>query len=165
MYLCEKRLVCKLFCCGCSLFWISGIFSGIVSAILSAMGVCCYHHHCCPYPPECKGWECIEWTLWYCQLFTQNISKELFVIAGDFNQTNLKKVLLKFYQHVTVPTRGNPTLDHVYTNVQGAYRAFARPHLVSSDHSSVMLMPSYQSLLKRGKSASKFTRRWIDWAM
>lgn len=73
--------------------------------------------------------------------------------AGDCNQTNLKKVLPTFYRYVTVPTKVDNILDHVYTNAQGAYRV---PHLGSSesDHSSVMLVPSYQPLQKQEKSKS-----------
>lgn len=36
-----------------------------------------------------------------------------FIVAGDFN---LKTVLAKFYQHVSCHTRGDKTLDHVYTS-------------------------------------------------
>ena len=34
------------------------------------------------------------------------------IIAGDFNQSNLKTVLPKFHQHVKCATRGKNTLDH-----------------------------------------------------
>ncbi len=52
-----------------------------------------------------------------------------FIIAGDFNHANLKTVLPKFYQHVNFATRGNNTLDFVYTTVKNAYKAVPRPHL------------------------------------
>ncbi|KAI3376533.1 hypothetical protein L3Q82_016993 [Scortum barcoo] len=42
---------------------------------------------------------------------------------------------------VTIPTRGNNTLDRVYTNKRGAYRAVPHPHLGFSDHISIMLVP------------------------
>ncbi len=35
-----------------------------------------------------------------------------FIIAGDFNKANLKKVMPNFYQHISCPTRGLNTLDH-----------------------------------------------------
>ena len=38
----------------------------------------------------------------------------VYVIAGDFNKTNLKTVLTEFHQHIHCPTRGRNTLDHVY---------------------------------------------------
>ncbi|KAI3370626.1 hypothetical protein L3Q82_007197 [Scortum barcoo] len=52
-----------------------------------------------------------------------------YMVAGDFNHVNLTDTLPKFYQHVTIPTRGNNTLDRVYTNKQArdAYRAVP-PH-------------------------------------
>ncbi len=57
-----------------------------------------------------------------------------FIIAGDFNHANLKTVLSKFYQHVNFATRGNNTLDFVYTTVKNTYKAVPpplvlRPHL------------------------------------
>ncbi len=45
-----------------------------------------------------------------------------FIIVGDFNQANLKTVFPKFYQHVNFATRGNRTLDFVYTTVKNAYK-------------------------------------------
>ncbi|KAK3557674.1 hypothetical protein QTP70_033516, partial [Hemibagrus guttatus] len=67
----------------------------------------------------------------------------LFLIAGDFNHVNLKSVLPKFHQYVDFATRGTNTLDLVYTNIPGAYRAEPWPHLCYSDHISVMLIPAY----------------------
>ncbi len=37
-----------------------------------------------------------------------------FIIAGDFNKANLRQIMLKFYQHVSCPTRGPNTLNHYY---------------------------------------------------
>ncbi|KAK1785723.1 hypothetical protein P4O66_019072 [Electrophorus voltai] len=34
------------------------------------------------------------------------------IVVGDFNSANLKRAVPNLYQHVTVPTRGNRTLDH-----------------------------------------------------
>ncbi len=78
-----------------------------------------------------------------------------FIIAGDFNHTNLKTVLPKFYQHVNFATRGNNTLDFVYTTVKNAYKAEPRPHLGYSDHISVMLIPAFRPLLKLAKPVQK----------
>lgn len=39
-----------------------------------------------------------------------------FIIAGDFNHSNLKTVLRKFHRHVSSHTTGDKTLDHMYTN-------------------------------------------------
>ncbi len=47
-----------------------------------------------------------------------NNPDSFFLIAGDFNHANLKTVLPKFYQHVNFATKGNNTLDFVYTTVK-----------------------------------------------
>ncbi len=52
-----------------------------------------------------------------------------YVVAGDFNHVKLTDILSSFYQHVTIPTRGDNTLDCVYTNIHGTYRALPRPPL------------------------------------
>ena len=69
-----------------------------------------------------------------------------YVVAENFNHVNLTDTLPSFYQHVTLPTRGNKMLDRVYTNKRDAFRAI--PHLSFSDHISIMLVPAYRSLLK-----------------
>lgn len=71
------------------------------------------------------------------------------IIAGDFNQANIKSVLPKFYQYVECSTRGVNTLDHVYTNIKYAYRAIQLPHLGQSDHLSLLLTPAYTPLRRR----------------
>ncbi len=81
----------------------------------------------------------------------QTTPMAFFIIAGDFNHANLKTVLPKFYQHVNFATRGNNTLDFVYTTEKNAYKAVPRPHLGQSDHISVMLIPAYRPLLKLTK--------------
>ncbi|KAI5610007.1 gastrula zinc finger protein XlCGF28.1-like [Silurus asotus] len=84
----------------------------------------------------------------------------LFIVAGDFNHANLRTVLPKFYQNVDFATRGENTLDVVYTNIRGAYRAKPRPHLGYSDHISVMLIPAYRPLSRRSRPAQKQVRTW-----
>ena len=79
----------------------------------------------------------------------------VFIVAGDFNQANMKTVLPNFHQHVDFATRGKNTLDLVYTNIKKAFRAAPHTHLGSSDHLSVMLIPAYQPLLTREKPAVK----------
>ncbi|XDV25910.1 hypothetical protein PO909_029736 [Leuciscus waleckii] len=46
----------------------------------------------------------------------------LFIVAGDFNHSNLKSLLPKFYKNIKIETRKGKTLDQVYTNIKGAYR-------------------------------------------
>ncbi len=68
--------------------------------------------------------------------------------------------LSSFYQHVTIPTRGDNTLDCVYTNIQGAYRALPRPHLGLSDHITILLAPAYRPLLRRIRPTKKTVTVW-----
>lgn len=61
-----------------------------------------------------------------------------FIVAGDFIKCNLRTVLPKYYQHVDIPTRDKNTLDHVYSNIRGLYRAVpslqAEPKTIKSCH-------------------------------
>ncbi|KAA0724168.1 putative RNA-directed DNA polymerase from transposon BS [Triplophysa tibetana] len=83
-----------------------------------------------------------------------------FIVAGDFNHSNLKTVLPKFHQHVSCHTRGNKTLDHVYTNMAEAYAATPLPHLGQSDHLSLFLTPKYSPLINRVKPSVKTIKVW-----
>ncbi|KAF7708686.1 hypothetical protein HF521_017743, partial [Silurus meridionalis] len=83
-----------------------------------------------------------------------------FIVAGDFNHSNLKAVLPKFHQHVSCHTRGNKTLDHVYTNMPGAYVATPLPHLGQSDHLSLFLTPKYAPLINRVKPSVRTIKVW-----
>ncbi|KAM7003411.1 uncharacterized protein LKV04_004454 [Tautogolabrus adspersus] len=64
-----------------------------------------------------------------------------FIVAGDFNHSNLKTVLPKFHQHVSCNTRGNKTLDH-------------------SDHLSLFLIPKYSPLIQRVKPSVTTIKVW-----
>ncbi|KAI4891554.1 hypothetical protein NFI96_034005 [Prochilodus magdalenae] len=91
----------------------------------------------------------------------QNKHPEAFyVVAGDFNHVNLTNILPRFYQHIDIPTRGNNTLDRVYTNVRDAYRAVPHPHLGLSDHISIMLVPAYHPPLRRSRPTQKTITVW-----
>ncbi|KAK0151949.1 hypothetical protein N1851_006689 [Merluccius polli] len=82
------------------------------------------------------------------------------IVAGDFNQANMRKVLPHYHQHVDFATRGTNTLDHAYTNIKGAFKALPRPHLGSSDHSSVLLIPTYKPVLTRSKPVVRQVKAW-----
>lgn len=89
----------------------------------------------------------------------------IFIVAGDFNQANMKTVLPHFHQHVEFATRGQNILDKAYTNIKGAFRTAPHPQLGSSDHLSVMLIPAYKPLLIRGKPTVRKVRIWSEGAM
>ena len=81
-----------------------------------------------------------------------------YVVAENFNHVNLTDTLPSFYQHVTLPTRGNKMLDRVYTNKRDAFRAI--PHLSFSDHISIMLVPAYHPLLRHHTLAQRTITVW-----
>lgn len=87
------------------------------------------------------------------------------IIAGDFNKASLKTVLPKFHQHVRCPTRGENTLDHVYSNIKHAYRAVPLPHLGRSDHLSLLLTPAYTPLSRQTKPTKRTITTWPEDAL
>jgi len=76
-------------------------------------------------------------------------------VAGDFNQANMKTVLPHFYQHVDFATGGDSTLDLAYTNIMKAFKTAPCPHLGSSVHFCVMLLPTNKPLLIREKPTTR----------
>ncbi|CAJ0600732.1 unnamed protein product [Cylicocyclus nassatus] len=86
------------------------------------------------------------------------------IIAGDFNQTDLRSVCHRLYQHISCPTRGENTLDHVYTNITDAYNSTPLPPFGKSNHISLLLKPTYKQLLKRVKVTAKTVRVWPEGA-
>ncbi|KAK5893857.1 hypothetical protein CgunFtcFv8_006691 [Champsocephalus gunnari] len=63
-----------------------------------------------------------------------------FIVARDFNTANMKKVLPKYYQHISCPTRGGNILDHVYSPFRHGYKALPHPPFGKSDHISLLLL-------------------------
>ncbi len=68
----------------------------------------------------------------------------------------------KIHQHVDFPTWGNNTLDFVYTPQRGAYKALPLPHLGTSDHIIVMLIPAYRPIVKVTKPVHKQIQVWPE---
>ena len=93
------------------------------------------------------------------------------VAAGDFNHADLKKVLPKLYQHVKCATRGDKTLDKVYSNIKHGYRARLQPPLGSgtvehpSDHMSLLLTPAYTPKRRSAPVTTKVVKTWPEGAM
>ena len=61
-------------------------------------------------------------------------------------------------------SRGEKTLDHVYTNLADAYKAAPLPHLGHSDHLSLFLLPKYSALIKRVKPTVRTVKVWPEGA-
>ncbi|KAI3374471.1 hypothetical protein L3Q82_006293 [Scortum barcoo] len=70
-----------------------------------------------------------------------------FIVAGDFNSANLRKVLPRYHQHISCPTRGENTLDHVYTPYAGHVQ---RPFLAL--HSENLTTPQFCCCLPIGRN-------------
>ncbi|KAI4883365.1 hypothetical protein NFI96_001066 [Prochilodus magdalenae] len=83
-------------------------------------------------------------------------------IVGDFNKANFRKVAPKFVQHVSCSTRGSRTLDHCYTPFRNVYKALPRPPFGKSDHSSILLLPTYRQKLKQALPTIREVHRWSD---
>ncbi len=83
-----------------------------------------------------------------------------FIIAGDFNKANLKKVLPNFHQHIFCPTRGLNTLDHCYTPLENAYKAHSLPAFGKSDHVAIFLTPEYKQRIIHEPPVEREVTRW-----
>uniref|UniRef100_A0AAY4BNL9 Reverse transcriptase domain-containing protein n=1 Tax=Denticeps clupeoides TaxID=299321 RepID=A0AAY4BNL9_9TELE len=83
-----------------------------------------------------------------------------YIVAGDFNHSNLKTVFPKFHKNILCHTRGNKTLDQVYTNMAEAYAVTPLPHFGQSDHLSLFLTPKYSPLINRVKPSVRTIKVW-----
>ncbi len=88
-----------------------------------------------------------------------------FVVAGNLNTACLRTVLPRFVQYVDCPTRGDNTLDRVYSNLRQAYKAVPLPHLDMSDHLSLLLVPAYIPLRRKAKPETKTVQTWPEGAL
>lgn len=70
------------------------------------------------------------------------------IVACDFNHSILKTVFSRFHHHVPCHTRGDKTVDHVYSNIPGAYKVTPLPHIGQSDHLALFLSPKYSPLVQ-----------------
>ncbi len=59
-----------------------------------------------------------------------------FVVTGEFNKANFRTIAPKYFQHITINTRGDRVLDHCYSPFQDAYKSLPHPPFGKSDHSS-----------------------------
>ena len=77
------------------------------------------------------------------------------LLTGDFNQLNDKflKTHYRYAQLVKVPTRGQSTLDKIWTNVSPVYDTpITLSKLGSSDHNMVLLRPTHGHSLVKGST-------------
>ncbi len=85
-----------------------------------------------------------------------------FVITGDFNKANFRTIAPKYFQHITINTRGDRVLDHCYSPFRDTYKSLPRPPFGKSDHSSVLFLPAYRQKLKSEAPALRTIQCWSD---
>ena len=83
----------------------------------------------------------------------------VFIVLGDFNRANMK-VLPKYYQHVTFPTRGEQILNHCYTPFRDYYKPLPCPAFGKADHCSILPLPTFRQKLKQDKLVSRVICKW-----
>ena len=67
----------------------------------------------------------------------------------DIGNPYMKKTLPSYSQYVDCNTREEAILDMCYGNIKGAYRAIKNPPISTSDHNAILLLPTYETKLKR----------------
>ncbi len=55
----------------------------------------------------------------------------VFIIMGDFNKANFRTIAPKYFQHITINTRGDRVLDHCYSP-SGTHTSPSPVHLSSN---------------------------------
>ncbi len=85
-----------------------------------------------------------------------------FIVTGDFNKANFRTIAPKYFQHITINTRGDRVPDHCYSPFRDAYKSLPRPPFGKSDYSSVLLLPAYRQKLKRETPALRTIQCWSD---
>ena len=91
--------------------------------------------------------------------YENNDPSTLSIICGDFNQANLRNKLPNYHQLVTCSTRG---CIHCYSTIKGVYKSIQRSSLGNSDHSTVLLIPTYKQVLKQSKPVKKTVKLWTN---
>ena len=91
----------------------------------------------------------LHWTL--CNLETI-YPEAAFIVAVDFNKANLRTRLPKFYQHIDCSC---------YSNFCNVYKAFHCSPFSTSDHDSILLLPSYRQKLKQDVPELRTIQCWL----
>lgn len=98
-----------------------------------------------------------------------NINKHLhiypdavLILAGHFNLACLQLVLPNLVQHVNCATRGNNTLDCVYSNLKQVYRAMPLAHSLTISHCSCS--QCMYPLRKQANPTRRTIKAWLEHA-
>ncbi len=84
-----------------------------------------------------------------------------FYCGGDLNNANQRKVLPRYYQHISCPPCGENVLDHVPTPFRDLYNALSCPPFDKSDHVTVRTFPN-QKPWANGEVCAKLTQTFFN---
>ena len=113
------------------------------------------------HPPDADNRTMINHICQCLDYILQHHPRTGIILSGDFN--HLPERQLKAHYHlkqiVTVPTRGEATLDKIYTNMDKLYRSpVTSCPIGSADHDVVICQPYFNSDFKKGHSQIVHTR-------
>ncbi len=128
----------------CRPFWLPREFTAIIIAAVYI-------------PPQSNTDQALKELYWNMSEQETTNPDAAFIITGDFNKANFRTIAPKYFQHITINTRGDCALDHCYSPFWDAYKSLPRPSFGKSDHSSVLLLPAYrQKLYEKHPPSSQF---------
>ncbi len=133
-----------------------------MSTILATEGIYSYHNHSCLHLPSSQHRPGTQGTVWEYKRAGNRVPRGSVYCYGDFNKANFRTIAPKYFQHITINTRGDRVLDHCYSPFRDAYKSLPRPPFGKSDHSSVLLLPAYRQKLKREAPALRTIQCWSD---
>ncbi len=84
------------------------------------------------------------------------------MLRGTLTKPIFRTIAPKYFQHITINTRGDRVLDHCYSPFWDAYKSLPRPPFSKLDHSSILLLPAYRQKLKREAPALRTIQCWSD---
>ncbi len=119
-----------------------------MSTILATEGIYSNHNHGCLHSSSSQHRPGTQGTVREYKWAGNRAPRCSFYYHGDFNKANFRTIAPKYFQHVTINTRGDRILDHCYTSFRDPYKSLPRPPFGKSDHSSVLLLPAYRQKLK-----------------
>ena len=111
-------------------------------------------------PTDSNYTEATDSLLHYTNELETDFPDTLRIICGDFNKCKAQKAMKGYHQHVTCPTRGQNTLDLLFTNVKNSHSCKRLCALGRSDHNLIYLHPEYRPLTQREPPVEKVVTSW-----
>ncbi len=133
-----------------------------MSTILATEGIYSDHNHSCLHSPSSQHRPGTQGTVWEYKWAGNRTPRCGVCCYGDFNKANFRTIVPKYFQHITINTRGDRVLDHCYSPFRDAYKSFPRPPFGKSDHAFVLFLPAYRQKLKSEAPALRTIQCWSD---